>query len=98
MDGGQWVRAENTAGDDPFETAFTVSADGEHVVEYRSTDSAGNEEPVKSVAFTDPSQFMSMPCGHGAGSCPLNAGSKNIVKSVWVTEKSLSKSPSQTLP
>ena len=34
---GEWVRADNTAGADPFETAFTVTAEGEHVVEYRST-------------------------------------------------------------
>lgn len=48
---GAWVRAQNAGGDDPFETAFTVSADGDHVVEYRSTDAAGNEEAVRSVAF-----------------------------------------------
>ena len=52
VDGGEWVRSENTAGDDPFVTAFTVSAEGEHVVEYRSTDAAGNEEAVRSVAFS----------------------------------------------
>ena len=52
VDGGEWVRSENTAGDDPFVTAFTVSAEGEHVVEYRSTDPEGNEEVVKSVAFS----------------------------------------------
>ena len=52
IDGGEWVRSNNTGGDDPFETAFTVSAEGEHVVEYRSTDAAGNAEAVRSVAFT----------------------------------------------
>jgi len=51
VDGGEWVRSENTEGEDPFVTAFTVSAEGEHVVEYRSTDAAGNEEAVRSVAF-----------------------------------------------
>jgi PKD repeat protein len=52
VDGGEWVRATNDAGADPFETAFTVSADGVHVVEYRSTDPAGTEEAVRSIAFT----------------------------------------------
>ena len=49
---GDWVRSENTGGDDPFETTFTVSAEGDHVVEYRSTDNAGNQEAVKSVGFS----------------------------------------------
>ena len=52
VDGGEWVRSNNTAGDDPFVTAFTVSAEGEHVVEYRSTNAAGDVEAVQSVAFT----------------------------------------------
>jgi PKD repeat protein len=52
VDGGEWVRSDNAEGDDPFVTAFTVSAAGEHVVEYRSTDAEGNEEAVQSVAFT----------------------------------------------
>ena len=52
VDGGEWVRSENTAGDDPFVTAFTVSAEGEHVVEYRSTNAAGDAEAVRSVAFS----------------------------------------------
>ena len=38
------MRSENTADADPFVTTFTVSAEGEHVVEYRSTDNAGNQE------------------------------------------------------
>jgi PKD repeat protein len=46
------VRADNTAGADPFETAFTVTAEGEHVVEYRSTSTAGGAETAKSIAFT----------------------------------------------
>ena len=49
---GNWVRSDNTAGDDPFETPFTVSAQGSHVVEYRSTDNAGNAEAIKSVDFS----------------------------------------------
>ena len=52
VDGGEWVRSENTAGADPFVTAFTVSAEGEHVVEYRSTNAAGDVEAVQSVAFS----------------------------------------------
>ena len=49
---GEWQTSENTAGDDPFETAFTVSAEGSHVVEFRSTDVAGNFEEIGSVAFS----------------------------------------------
>ena len=49
---GEWVQSENAEGDDPFATAFTVSAEGQHQVEYRSTDNAGNAEATKSVAFT----------------------------------------------
>jgi plastocyanin len=48
---GEWQTAENTAGDDPFETTFTVSQEGDHVVEYRSTDNEGNLEEIGSVAF-----------------------------------------------
>ena len=50
---GEWQTSENTGADDPFETTFTVSAEGEHVVEYCSTDDDGNvEEPPGSVAFS----------------------------------------------
>ncbi len=49
---GAWVRSDNDAGADPFDTEFTVSAPGSHVVEYRSTDGAGNAETAKSVAFS----------------------------------------------
>ena len=53
---GEWQTSENTGGDDPFETTFTVSAEGEHVVEYRSTDGAENVEATKQVEFEiDPS-------------------------------------------
>ena len=49
---GDWVQSDNTEGDDPFETSFTVEAEGDHVVEYRSTDNAGNQEDIKSVDFS----------------------------------------------
>jgi hypothetical protein len=37
---------------DPVAAAFTVADPGTHVVEYRSTDFAGNTERIRSVAFT----------------------------------------------
>src|SRR4051812_892862 len=49
---GQWVRRDNTAGASPFVTMLNVSAPGSHVIEYRSTDKAGNTEATKSVAFS----------------------------------------------
>ena len=51
LDGADPVRFDNTEGDDPFESSFTVSAPGEHTVEYRSTDNAGNIETTKSADF-----------------------------------------------
>jgi plastocyanin len=50
-DPGDWVQSDNTAGDDPFLTEFTVSGEGPHEVEYRSVDNAENEETVNSVEF-----------------------------------------------
>jgi PKD repeat protein/plastocyanin len=49
---GAWVKSDNDGGEDPFATSFTVSAPGSHIVEYRSTDAAGNAETTKSVAFS----------------------------------------------
>jgi plastocyanin len=49
---GEWVTSENTGAADPFVTSFEVSAVGSHVVEYRSTDVAGNVEETGSVAFS----------------------------------------------
>jgi hypothetical protein len=49
---GEWVEAENDAGDNPFETTFEVADLGDHVVEYRSTDVAGNVEATQSVEFS----------------------------------------------
>ena len=51
VDGGDWVRNANTGGASPFATAFTVTAEGQHTVEYRSSDNAGNVEATRSVAF-----------------------------------------------
>ncbi len=44
IDGGAWTRSDNTGEDDPFVTTFTVSGDGDHTVEFRSRDRAGNVE------------------------------------------------------
>jgi plastocyanin len=49
---GEWVRKDNADSESPFVTAFSVMAEGSHVVEYRSHDKAGNTEAIKSVAFT----------------------------------------------
>jgi PKD repeat protein len=45
------VKATNTAGTNPFASQVTVSAEGQHTVEYRSVDKAGNAEATKSVQF-----------------------------------------------
>jgi plastocyanin len=49
---GEWVRNDNADSESPFVTAVSVMAEGSHVVEYRSHDTAGNTEATKSVAFT----------------------------------------------
>ena len=51
VDAGDWVRAANAASADPFVSSVTVSAAGQHTVEYRSADKAGNVETAKSVGF-----------------------------------------------
>jgi len=48
---GDWVKANNTAAANPFASEVTVSAEGQHTVEFRSVDKAGNIEATKSVAF-----------------------------------------------
>ena len=50
-DTGEWTTSENAEGDDPFVTTFEVDDEGDHVVEFRSRDAAGNLEATKSVAF-----------------------------------------------
>ena len=44
---GDWVQMMNTAGARPFASEVTVGAQGEHTVELRSTDEAGNVEATK---------------------------------------------------
>ncbi|MDA0185381.1 ThuA domain-containing protein [Solirubrobacter phytolaccae] len=48
---GQWVRLANTAGGNTFNTTATVSEEGNHVIEYRAVDKAGNVGEVKTIAF-----------------------------------------------
>jgi plastocyanin len=43
LDGGDFV---------PYEGPFTVSEEGEHTIQYRSTDVAGNVEETREVTFT----------------------------------------------
>jgi hypothetical protein len=43
LDGGDWTA---------YAEPFTVTAPGDHTVEYRSVDEAGNQEEVKSLSFT----------------------------------------------
>ena len=76
LDGADPVRFENTEDDDPFESSFTVSAPGDHTVEYRSTDNAGNIETTKSVEFEIGAQDPDAPTVRGAadpasGAAPL---------------------------
>ena len=44
---GDWVRTANTGGASPFASQVTISAEGQHTVEYRSVDKAGNAEAAK---------------------------------------------------
>ena len=45
------MRTANTGGAIPFASQVTISAEGQHTVEYRSVDKAGNAETAKTVAF-----------------------------------------------
>ena len=51
VDGGDWVRRANTGAVSPFVNEFAVADAGQHTVEYRSADKAGNVESVKSVGL-----------------------------------------------
>jgi PKD repeat protein len=48
---GDWVKTANTGGANPFASQVTISAEGQHTVDYRSTDKAGNVEATKTVSF-----------------------------------------------
>jgi PKD repeat protein len=48
---GDWVKSNNTGAANPFASQVTVEAEGQHTVEFRSVDKAGNAETAKSVAF-----------------------------------------------
>ena len=52
INGGDWTRHTNTTGASPFLTPVAISTEGTWTVEYRSVDEAGNQEAVKSVAFS----------------------------------------------
>jgi PKD repeat protein/glucose/arabinose dehydrogenase len=72
---GEWTTSINTGLGEPFVTEFTVSAPGDHVVEYRSYDRRGNEEEVKSVEFSiaanTPPAIDSLAATPTAGFAPL---------------------------
>jgi len=51
VDGGEW-----RAG-----TQFVVAEDGDHLIEYYSTDKAGNAEPIKSLSLTVYTPFAPVP-------------------------------------
>ena len=48
---GDWVKHGQHRRREPVRVAGHVSAEGQHTVEYRSVDKAGNAEAAKSVAF-----------------------------------------------
>ena len=45
------MRTNDAGGASPFASQVTVEAEGQHTVEYRSADKAGNAETAKTVAF-----------------------------------------------
>ena len=71
VDGGDWVRSDNDADADPFVTTFSVSGNGDHTVEYRSVDGAGNVEADKSVGFRIQPTQQSPPSGGGTTQPPV---------------------------
>ena len=50
-DAGDWTESENGDGDEPFEVEIPIAEEGEHTVEFRSTDVASNEEETQDIAF-----------------------------------------------
>jgi glucose/arabinose dehydrogenase/plastocyanin len=51
VDGGEWVKRDNTGDTDPFEVEVKVSEPGARTVEYRATDEHGNVGAIKRLAF-----------------------------------------------
>ncbi|HEY8465619.1 MAG TPA: hypothetical protein VIL04_02320, partial [Solirubrobacterales bacterium] len=76
VNGGDWVVSENTEGDDPFVTEFTVDDPGAYTVEYRSADAAGNVEEAKSVSFEIEEEEQ--PVGEPALSVSANPKKKTV--------------------
>jgi glucose/arabinose dehydrogenase/PKD repeat protein len=76
VNGGDWVVSENTEGDDPFVTEFTVDDPGAYAVEYRSADAAGNVEETKSVSFEIEEEEQ--PVGEPALSVSANPKKKTV--------------------
>ena len=63
IDGGDWTRNTNSGNANPFVTTFRVTGNGEHTVDFRSRDRAGNvEDPPGTLTFT-------IGTGGGGGSC-----------------------------
>ena len=48
---GDWIRVNNEADEDPFLTPVTVDEPGNHVVQFRSADNAGNVEETRPLPF-----------------------------------------------
>ncbi len=61
---GEWQRADNGGTAGPFTTTLTVEDEGDHVVQFRSRDRAGNVEAIRSVAFE-----IAFPDAPSGGSC-----------------------------
>jgi glucose/arabinose dehydrogenase/type 1 glutamine amidotransferase/plastocyanin len=52
IDNGAWTRRDNTTGANPFVTTFNVTSAGQHTVEFRARDVAGNQtDPPGSITF-----------------------------------------------
>jgi flagellar hook assembly protein FlgD len=68
VNGGEWTR---------YTVPVAISADGVYVIDYRSTDAAGNVETMKSIDFKidaiPPESFVDPvePCWHNASAAPF---------------------------
>jgi len=52
LDATEWTRLHNSDDDEPFVASVVISDEGEHTVEFRSVDRAGNRELSRSLQFT----------------------------------------------